>query len=209
MRAPLYLPLAVREHCSPEHKGADVALVIDTSSSMAGQKLEDAKAAAAAFVALMDLTPGRDQAAVVRYDTEGEVVCRLTNGRALLDAGIRNLTSRIGTHIDAGLRLALAELESPRHTGRNISVMILLTDGIQTGTPGEERRAAAQVRAAGVRLYTIGLGADVDAPTLREMAGDTARYHFAPDSADLARIYSEIASDSLCPAPVGGSWPGR
>jgi len=205
---PLYLPLALVERCDPEHRRADVALVIDTSSSMAGRKLEDAKAAAATFVGEMDLGPGRDQVTVVRYDTEAELTCRLTNARAVIEAAIRNLTSRSGTHIDAGLRTALGELQSPRHLERNTSVMILLTDGVQTGTPGEELRAAEEVRAAGVRLYTIGLGADADAAALREMAGDASRYHFAPDSANLARIYAEIASDILCPAPAGGFWPG-
>jgi uncharacterized protein YegL len=204
----LYLPLGLKEHCDPEHKRADVALVIDTSSSMAGSKLEDAKAAAAAFVAQMELAPGRDQVAVVRFDAEAEVACELTAGRAVVEAAIRNLTSRSGTHMDKGLRTALAELQSPRHLERNMSVMILLTDGVQTGTPGEELRAAAEVRSAGVRLYAIGLGADVDAAALREMAGDDSRYHFAPDSADLAQIYAEIASDILCPGPAGGFWPG-
>jgi Ca-activated chloride channel family protein len=183
--------------------------VIDTSSSMTGQKLEDAKSAAVLFVGLMDLAPGRDQVAVVRYDREAEVTCELSHARAVLEAGIRALAPRNWTHIDAGLRTALAELQSPRHLERNMSVMILLTDGIQTGTPGEELRAAAEVRAAGVRLYTIGLGADVDAAALREMAGDASRYRFAPGSADLARIYAEIASDIQCPAPSGGFWPGR
>jgi Mg-chelatase subunit ChlD len=204
----LYLPLALVERCDPEHKRADVALVIDTSGSMAGRKLDDAKAAAAVFVADMDLAPGRDQVAVVRFDAEAEVACQLTTARAVIEAATRNLTSRSGTHIDKGLRTALAELQSPRHLERNTSVMILLTDGVQTGTPGEELRAAAEVRSAGVRLYTVGLGADVHAATLREMAGDAARYHFAPDSADLARIYAEIASDITCPAPAGGFWPG-
>jgi Mg-chelatase subunit ChlD len=183
--------------------------VIDTSSSMAGTKLEDAKAAAVAFVDQMDLTPGRDQVTVVRYDTEAEVSCRLTNARAVVEAAIRNLTSRSGTHIDKGLRLALAELQSARHLERNQPVIVLLTDGVQTGTPGEELRAAAEVRAAGVRLYAVGLGADVDAAALRAMAGDSARYHFAPDSADLARIYAEIASDIQCPAPAGRFWARR
>jgi Ca-activated chloride channel family protein len=204
---PLYLPLALRERCDPEHKRADVALVIDTSSSMAGQKLEAARGAAELFVGLVDLAPGRDQVTVVRYDTEAEVVCPLTNARAVIEAAIRNLRSRNGTHIDKGLRAALGELQSPRHLDRNIPVVILLTDGIQTGTPGEEVRAATEVRAAGVRLYAIGLGTDVDGAALREMSGDASRYHFAPDSADLARIYAEIASDIVCPAPSGGFWP--
>ena len=206
---PLYLPLALSERCDPEHKRADVALVIDTSSSMTGQKLEDAKSAAVMFVGLMDLAPGRDQVAVLRYDREAEVVCELSRARAVIEAAIRGLAPRNWTHIDAGLWTALAELQSPRHLERNIPVMILLTDGVQTGTPGEEVRAAAEVRAAGVRLYTIGLGADVDAATLREMASDDSRYHFAPASADLARIYAEIASDIVCPAPAGGFWPRR
>jgi Mg-chelatase subunit ChlD len=206
---PLYLPIAVRERCDPEHNRADVALVIDTSSSMAGRKLDDAKAAAAAFVGQMDLAPGRDQVAVMRYDREAEVVCQLSHARAVIEAAIRGLTPRNWTHIDAGLRTALGELQSPRHLERNMSVMILLTDGVQTGTPGEELRAATEVRNAGVRLYTVGLGADVDAATLRDMAGDVSRYHFAPGSADLRRIYTEIASDITCPAPAGGFWPGR
>jgi Mg-chelatase subunit ChlD len=176
---------------------------------MAGQKLEDAKSAAAAFVGQMDLAPGRDQVAVVRYDREANLVCELSRARAVIEAAIRGLTPRNWTHIDAGLRTALAELQSPRRLERNMSVMILLTDGVHTGTPGEELRAAAEVRAAGVRLYTIGLGADADGATLREMAGADARSHFAPDSADLARIYGEIARDILCPAPAGGFWPGR
>jgi Ca-activated chloride channel homolog len=203
------LPVALRERCDPAHKRADVALVIDTSSSMTGQKLEAAKAAALTFVDQMDLSPGRDHVTVVRYDTQAEVVCRLTIARAVIEAAIRNLTSRSGTHIDEGLRLALAELQSPRHSERNLPVIVLLTDGIQTGTPGEELRAAEEVRSAGVRLYTIGLGADVNAAALRQMAGDESRYRFAPDSAALGRIYEEIASDILCPAQAGGFWPGR
>jgi Mg-chelatase subunit ChlD len=145
----------------------------------------------------------------VRYDREAELVCELSHARTVIEAAIRGLALRNWTHIDAGLRTALAELQGPRHLESNMSVMILLTDGVQTGTPGEELRAAAEVRAAGVRLYTIGLGADVDAATLREMAGDGTRYHFAPDSTDLARIYAEIASDITCPAPAGGFWPQR
>jgi Mg-chelatase subunit ChlD len=95
-------------------------------------------------------------------------------------------------------------LQSQRHIDRNQPVMILLTDGLQTGTPGEELRAADEVRQAGIRLYAIGLGSDVDETSLRTMAGDDSRYYHAPDSTDLARIYSEIAQDLMCPGMWGG-----
>ncbi len=198
--SPLYLPLLLKEHCDPTLERADIALVIDTSSSMTGEKLSDAKDAAVSFVGLMDLAPGRDQVAVVRFDTDAQVVSELTGDRAAVVDGIRSLETHRGTHIDLGLLTALDELRSQRRIADNTSVMVLLTDGIHTGTAGAEVAAAAQVREARVRLYTIGLGADVDEPTLREMAGDPARYYFAPDSSHLARIYGEVARDIDCPA---------
>ncbi len=197
---PVYLPLLLKEHCDPTLERADIALVIDTSSSMTGEKLSDAKDAAVRFVGLMDLAPARDQVAVIRFDTDAQAVSELTGDRAAVVESIRALEPHRGTHIDLGLLAALEELESPRRIADNVPVMVLLTDGIQTGAAGAEVAAARQVRGAGVRLYTIGLGADVDEPTLREMAGDPARYYFAPDSSHLARIYGEVARDIDCPA---------
>ena len=203
----LYLPLLLRESCDAEHKRSDIALVLDTSSSMIGPKIADAKAAALLFVGMVDLAPSRSQVAIVRYDREAEVVRELTRSRALIEAAIRGLQVRSGTHIDKGLRAALGELQSPRHEDLNMPVMILLTDGLQTGTPGEELRAAEEVRDAGIRLYTIGLGSDIDETALTTMAGDDSRYYRAPDSADLAAIYEEIAQDLRCPGKR--LWGGR
>ena len=81
---------------------------------------------------------------------------------------------------------------------------MLLTDGVQTGTPGAELAAAERVRAAGVRLYTVGLGADADGPTLVAMAGESGRYYHAPGAAELEGVYRAIARDVACPAE--GLW---
>jgi hypothetical protein len=59
--------------------------------------------------------------------------------------------------------------------------------------------AGQRLREAGVRLYAIGLGADVDAATLVLIAGGGARYRFAPDETTLAGIYAEVARDIQCP----------
>ncbi len=202
---PMYLPLLLTEDCASVHQRADVALVLDTSGSMAGRKLADAQAAALAFVGLMDLAAGRDQVAVVRFDAEAEVVQALTSDRAAVAAAIRGLAAREGTYMDRGLAAALGELTGPGRNGANVAVAILLTDGQQTGGPAAALAAAERVRGAGVRLYTIGLGADVDGLTLAAMAGGGGRYHFAPDSGALAAIYAEVARDIQCPAE--GLWP--
>jgi uncharacterized protein YegL len=196
---PIHLPIALKERCDPDRQRADVALVLDTSSSMAGAKIEGAKAAALTFVGVMDLAEGRDQVAIVRFDAESEVAEALTSDRTAIEVAVRGLQVRQGTRIDKGLLDALAELRSERRSPVNTAVAVLLTDGIHNGEPGAELAAAREVRDAGIRLYTIGLGADVDGAALAEMAGDARRYYFAPNSGDLARIYGEIARDLMCP----------
>ena len=203
----LYLPLLLREKCRSVYQRADVALVIDTSSSMAGPKLAAAKDAALTFVDAMDFTPARDQVAIVRFDASADVVQELTSDGALVVAAISALQSRQGTHIDRGLRSALAELQSARRIDANLPVLVLLTDGRHTGDPGAELVAAQEVRDAGIHLYAIGVGADVDATTLIAMAGDEQHYYFAPDAGHLQHIYAEVAQDIQCPAAE--VWPYR
>jgi uncharacterized protein YegL len=200
---PLYLPLTLDERCDPARQRVDVALVLDTSSSMAGQKLADARDAASAFVALMGLAAGGDQVAVVRFDTSAEVLQPLTHDPSLAVAALGRLVPRQGTHIDEGLRAALAELTSTRRRAANLPVAVLLTDGIHAGAPGADVAAATALRGAGVRLYAIGLGADVDAASLEAMA--PGRVLLAPDSSALGRVYSEVARDITCPDEA--LWP--
>jgi Mg-chelatase subunit ChlD len=173
---------------------------------MAGPKIAAARLAAAAFVEAMTLEPGRDQVGVVRFDIEAELTHPLSSNSASVQAAIAGLESRLGTRMDLGLDVALAEQRSPRRVEGNDPVVILLTDGMQTsGPPDAHFAASARVRGAGVILYAIGLGADVDQATLIAMAGDTSRYRFAPDESALAAIYAEVARVIQC--PTNELWP--
>jgi uncharacterized protein YegL len=83
-------------------------------------------------------------------------------------------------------------------------VIILLTDAAPTGvTPDEVRVAAARAKAAGMLIYTIGLGQDVDHALLADVSSKPEWYFFAPDTGDLAEIYGQIAYSIPC-KPV---WP--
>jgi Mg-chelatase subunit ChlD len=148
----------------------------------------------------MDLAPGRDQVAVVRFDAEADLVASLSADRARVERGIRRLEARRGTHIDLALNKALEELQGHRRIKDNTPAIVLLTDGKHMGTPGAELAASLKIREFGIRLYTIGLGDDVDETSLIEMAGGRSRYHFAPDSSHLEAIYAEVAHDIDCPA---------
>ena len=77
--------------------------------------------------------------------------------------------------------------------------MILLTDGRQDdGRIAAVLAAADRVTATGALIFTIGLGADLDAPLLSLVAGRPARAYLAPSATDLARIYRDIAGVLPC-----------
>lgn len=195
---PLFLPLALKEECIPDRKHADVALVIDASSSMDGPKLAAAKAAAKVFVGLMALPA--DQVAVVAFDLEARLVSSLTGDALLLGQRIDSLTVARWTRIDHGLQVALAELGGERRHEDNTAVIVLLTDGIQYEEPETAQQVAQAARAGGVTIYAIGLGEDVDGAFLVALAGGATRYYFAPRPESLEAIYREVAQTIPCPA---------
>jgi hypothetical protein len=77
--------------------------------------------------------------------------------------------------------------------------MIVLTDGRANPVPVEVALAEArQAKAAGVALFTIGLGADLDFEALAAMASRPEFFYAAPDGEALAGIYRGIAVAIPC-----------
>ncbi|MFN2251769.1 MAG: vWA domain-containing protein, partial [Anaerolineae bacterium] len=204
--SPVYLPVALRERCSPEKRRTDVALVIDASTSMlqttrAGRsKLVAAVAAAREFLDQLRLGSG-DQAAVVAFNAEAHLLQPLTASRADLDASLAAIEPAQKTRIHLGVHEARVELASERRMRDNAPVMIVLTDGRSNPDPAslavEEARLAKE---EGVIVFAIGLGADLDEEALREMPSTPGGYFHAPSAEDLAAIYKQIAVEIPCPA---------
>jgi len=59
-------------------------------------------------------------------------------------------------------------------------------------------REAAAAQAAGVTVFTIGLGTDLDLEPQLQMASQPAYFHRAPDGEDLQAIYKAIAVAIPC-----------
>lgn len=171
-------------------KNADVMLVIDRSGSMRGQKLADAKAAAKVFVDKMD--PSADQVGLVSYSSSATLDHPLSRTAGTVRTAIDGVGASGETNITDGINKAQAELESLRRVGANRPVIVLMTDGKHNQGPTPDSAAGA-AKAKGTRIMTIGLGADVNADTLRRLASSPGDYYFAPDSSALAAIYEQIA----------------
>jgi Mg-chelatase subunit ChlD len=208
-----YLPLALREQCVSEQRRTDVALVLDASTSMlepvaaGGTKLDAARAAAGTFLDALHLDTG-DQAALVAFNDTASVLQALTADRALLDAAFARIATRSGTRMHLGVDAAAGELTSGRHRDGNVPVLVLLTDGRANPEPAElavERAAVA--KAAGITVFTIGLGNELDFDALARIASRPEYFYQAPDAAELAAIYASIAV--MVPCPKAAFWGGR
>jgi hypothetical protein len=192
----VFLPLAYASQCKAEAVPVDVALVIDVSSSMnvpttpgGPTKMQAARDAAAAFVTGLRT---QDRVAIVTFDAGARIASPLSGDLALADAAIRALATGSGTRIDLGLTAGREVLAGARPDAT--TALVLLTDGRPSTTVENVRAAADDVRGAGITVYTIGLGADVDGPLLATVAGDSTRYFEAPDAAGLGAIYAKIGS---------------
>jgi collagen type VI alpha len=95
--------------------------------------------------------------------------------------------------------MALAELSGARSRPNADPVIVLLTDGRPDDTAlAAALSSAATARRAGVTVFAIGLGSDVQREVLSGIAGDPARVFLAPEAADLAAIYGEVARVIPC-----------
>jgi len=148
----------------------DIVLVIDVSGSMSGRKIEQARAAGRQL--LQTLTPSDrfrliDFSSDVRSFRDGWSPASAGNVRAAVEY-LDALRANGGTNIQGALEEALAS-DSPE--GR-LPLVLFLTDGAPT--VGETRPDAIVQRAADLRrqrrLFTFGIGADVNASLLEQLA---------------------------------------
>lgn len=171
------------ERRSDEHSLA-LALVIDCSGSMAGQKIELAKDAAKAAAAV--LGPG-DSLAVIGFSGEAERSVRMQSAknRSSIERSIGRLAAQGGTSIFPALDMAFQDLSAA--TAR-IKHVILLTDG-QTQENGIPDLVQA-MRADGITVSTVGLGNDVNRSLLQQAASlGAGRAYFPSDPSNVPRIF--------------------
>jgi uncharacterized protein YegL len=174
-------------------KPVDVFLVIDHSGSMDGDPLAQAKVAAKAFVAEMDLAS--DRVGIVQFDSSAQIVQTLTNDAALLSTAIDSVGGGGGTSIDQGLSVAFAEIQTKRRE-EAIPVIVILSDGGSSYTSAMWASNTAQ--AAKVKIVSVGVGS-VDQTLMTDIASKDRKgkplAYFTTNPSDLQNIYVTIAKD--------------
>lgn len=171
----------------------DVALVVDRSGSMDGQKFNDLVTAIDIFIATLDATPVDEQVGLASYSDYATSDVGLTEDLSAVAAGMRSLSVGGYTSISRGMRAGQVVLEGSRGIDFVEQTMIVMTDGLHNR--GEEpREAAIELAAAGITIHTITFGADADKTRMREVASiGGGRHYHAEDGLQLQQIYREIA----------------
>ncbi|NTX05689.1 MULTISPECIES: VWA domain-containing protein [Myxococcus] len=171
----------------------NMALVVDRSGSMEGQKLTDAKRAAAELVSR--LTP-EDRLALIHYGTDTKVIAsRLVTDafREELLAAISAIRADGSTNISGGLSDAATALRGHLAQYR-VSRAILLSDGQPTTgfvTEPELFNLTRSLRDEGITVSALGVGEDFQASLMRGMAEQGGGFSgFIDNSARLAEVFS-------------------
>jgi uncharacterized membrane protein len=161
-----------------------LALVIDKSGSMSGQKIELAKEAARATA---DLLGPDDYLGVIGFDAQPNRVVRLqtAENRLALSKGIGRMLAGGGTAIFPALDAAYQDLAAIRARLKHV---ILLTDG-QTQEEGLPV-LVQNMQVDGITVSTIGLGDDVNRSLLEELARlGGGRSYLTSDPNSIPRLF--------------------
>ncbi len=192
---------------STEWKPLRVAIVLDTSLSMKGARLEAAQDAALEFLKLLEPD---DEELLVTFNDKVETAQPLTTDREAVAQAIRKATAGGGTALyDAVYRTSdlLEKFEGRR-------VLVLLSDGRDESASGLEPGSLHTLPEAldralrnEIMIFTIGVGRRLDEQMdfdgnhsletiLRDLAENTGgRAIFSSRAGQLRRAFDEVAQD--------------
>ncbi len=186
---------------APENRPPiNLALVIDRSGSMSGDKIRHAREAALA--AISRLGPD-DLVSLIAYDSDVQTLvpaCRVGTGEHLVRA-IQGLEVGGNTALFAGVSQGASEVRKNSEDTRYSDRVILLSDGMANvgpSSPDELARLGAALMKEGISVSTIGLGLGFNEDLMTRLAqrsdGNT---YFVESSVDLPRIFQAELGDVL------------
>lgn len=184
----------------------DICLVLDTSGSMAGKKMEQAKKALAFCLANLN---EKDRFEIVRFSTEAEPFFDALKSASKenvdkAQAFVSALKPIGGTAINDALAKAFQLGQSRTEADKRPYVVIFLTDGLPTiGETSEDKILANLSRvSANTRVFSFGIGTDVNTHLLDRVAMESraVSQYVLPDEdleVKLSNFYTKIKEPVL------------
>lgn len=168
----------------------NLCLVIDRSSSMRGERLQQVKDAAARIV---DMLGDDDHFSLVTFNDRAEVVvpAQRARNRGDLKRLIGGVEAAGGTEMATGMALALQEIQRPM-LSRGISRIMLLTDGRTYGDEGRCVEIARRAQGRGIGLTALGIGNEWNEDLLETMsARENSRTQYITSAQEITQIFTD------------------
>ena len=192
--APVILA-AIRTGWHADRKPANIALVVDTSSSMGGAgRLDAAKRGLRSFVRKLS---SEDRVSLVTSGSKVSTSVDLGRSRAAVARAVRSLHPNGELPVYGAISRALAAVRA-LHDQRRINAVVVLSDG--AGTNSGLDHLLAQIRSVpvtegtSVRIFAVAYGPDADTRELRKIATASRGAFFAGSPSDIQDVYRSISS---------------
>ncbi len=175
-----------------------ICLAIDSSGSMDGEKIEQAKAAALGL--LKQLRP-TDHISIISFSDKATVQLPMSpvGTSRELAAAVKAISVSGLTAMYAALEAAFTQARQSSLEAGTVKRVILLTDGNPTVGRTDSKEfvtLAQQMREAGITITTIGIGTDYN-ETLLEKVAEAAGglwHHITDAGGNLPQIFQEQAA---------------
>lgn len=182
------LPVRMKAPDREERYATALALVIDRSGSMSGQKIELCKSAA---IGTVELLAKKDYITVVSFDSRARLIVPITkaSSRTTITGQISTLNSGGGTNIMPGMTAAQQQLAKVK---AKVKHMIVLTDGHSGG--GGYQQLAATLRGSGVTVSTVAVGQGAAGQLLQTIAAaGGGKFYQTTDPTSIPKIFTQDA----------------
>jgi len=177
----------------------NVAIVLDRSGSMQGDKIQQAREAA---IGALDMLNSNDIVSIIAYDSDVNVLVpatKLTDKEHVANI-IRAIQPGGNTALFGGVSKGAAEVRKfmdDKHVNR----VILLSDGLANvgpSAPGELGELAASMKKENISVSTLGLGLGYNEDLMVALAGRSGGNHqFIENTSELAGIFRREFDDVL------------
>lgn len=186
----------------------DLAIALDCSGSMSGEKIAHAREAARNA---LELLSDDDVFSLILYNHSAKVLIPSTRVTAStkreLGTVIDSIPAGGGTALFAGVSLAADELRKLGRDPRRVQRIILLSDGqanVGPSTPAELGKLGASLVKEGITVSTVGIGGDYNEDLMTALAQNAdGNFYFIANSADLGRYLAQELGCALSVAARG------
>lgn len=174
-----------------EPEPLSIFLILDTSQSMEGIPLKDAKKAAKTFLKLMK---PKDQIGIISFGSDTTIVSKLNSDKELKYEAINELNANGETALYDAILLGIDNFSKTTYKNK---CLIVISDGKDTYSSNSLKNVLNITQKKDVRIYGVGLESpEYDPSSLQQICEiSEGKILLAPNSGELETLFANLAKE--------------